>query len=209
METHYEQFGYRPSNQRPARAKPHGTALDLEAYWRTRCLRAEVARDVSLAELRASRRATRKATRRLHHLTARQMTARPLGAARARLTLLAKRSILALLLLACLASPALAGQLTLSWTDTAVDEQGFKVERCQVLAPALSCDTFMQIASVADDPDVYGTKVWVSKNLAIGTTWCYRVRAYNAAGHSGYSNEACGTVAAAVPPADPANLAVQ
>jgi hypothetical protein len=34
---------------------------------------------------------------------------------------------------------------------------------------------------------------FVDATLAASTTYCYRVRAYNSAGNSGYSPELCGT----------------
>ena len=110
-----------------------------------------------------------------------------------------------------LATPAWAGQLTLTWTDNAIDEQGFRVERCQVIAPATSCANYIQIASVASMAEVGWTKTWANSGaiLTLGSTWCYRVRAFNASGASEYSNEACGTVAAQVPPAAATDLTVQ
>lgn len=108
-----------------------------------------------------------------------------------------------------LSLPAWAGQLTLSWTDNSLDEQAFYVERCQVVAPAAACANYIQIAAVPALPDVGGTKFYLSGGLAVGTTWCYRVRAVNATGKSDYSNEACGTVGALVVPPAPVNLAVQ
>ena len=104
---------------------------------------------------------------------------------------------------------AWAGQLILSWTDNSTDEQGFKVERCQLIVPATSCIVYIQIAAVPALLDTGGTKTYTSAGLAVGSTWCYRVRAYNQTGNSGYSNEACGTVAALSVPLDPANLMVQ
>ena len=119
------------------------------------------------------------------------------------------RRLLLLCLLASWPGIAVAGQLVLSWTDNSLDESGFKVERCQVIAPATTCTTYIQIASVSALADTGGTKTYVSGGLAIGTTWCYRVRSYNAIGNSAYSNEACGTVAAQLSPGEPVNLAVQ
>lgn len=115
----------------------------------------------------------------------------------------------AALLSLTLTSPAVAGQLVLLWTDNSFDEQGFKIERCQVLPPATTCANYVQIAAVGAVPDTGGTKTFVNNNLLSGSTWCYRVRAYNATGHSGYSNEACGIVGAGLAPLDPVNLQVQ
>jgi len=104
---------------------------------------------------------------------------------------------------------AWAGQLTLTWTDNSVDEQGFKVERCQVIAPATTCANYLQIASVPVAASVGATAVWVNANLATGLTYCYRVRAFNTTGNSGYTNEACGVVAPPAAPLDPSNLQAQ
>jgi leucyl aminopeptidase len=75
-----------------------------------------------------------------------------------------------------------AGQINLAWTDTASTEAGFKIER--------SADgvTFTQIATV-------GTSVtsYANTGLAAATTYFYRVRAYNSAGDSDYSNVAQAT----------------
>jgi hypothetical protein len=42
-----------------------------------------------------------------------------------------------------------------------------------------------------------GTAGYVDATVTAGTTYCYRVRAYNSAGDSAYSNAACGTPASA------------
>ena len=41
------------------------------------------------------------------------------------------------------------------------------------------------------------TASYTDVNLPNGTTYCYRVRAYNAGGTSGYSNEQCATTSVA------------
>ena len=77
---------------------------------------------------------------------------------------------------------ALAGKrkITLSWTDNSNDETGFKVER--------STDgvTFTQIATTT-------SATYTDGNLTTGRTYHYRVRAYNGAGDSLYSNTATAT----------------
>ena len=76
---------------------------------------------------------------------------------------------------------ASAAQLLLTWTDNSGNEDGFKVERKTGLAG------YAQVATVAaNDPS------FIDPNLVAGTTYCYRVRAFNAGGDSAYSNEACG-----------------
>ena len=89
------------------------------------------------------------------------------------------------LLLATVVSPVAsdAAQLTLTWTDAANDEDGFKIER-----DAGPTGTFVQIATVGASVTSY-----IDSGLASATTYCYRVRAFNFAGDSAYSNQACGT----------------
>jgi uncharacterized repeat protein (TIGR02543 family) len=80
-------------------------------------------------------------------------------------------------------TPAVAAQLTLTWTDAASNEDGFKIERATG-----TTGSYAQITTVAA-----GTTGYVDAPLTAGTTYCYRVRAYNAAGNSAYSNAACAT----------------
>jgi hypothetical protein len=80
---------------------------------------------------------------------------------------------------------AAAGQLTLTWADGSADEQGVSIERA-LGTPG----TFREI--VATGPDVTS---YIDSSLADATTYCYRVRAFNAAGSSDYSNTACAATA--------------
>jgi hypothetical protein len=75
------------------------------------------------------------------------------------------------------ASPGGAGTVGLSWTDNSGNELGFRIERS---ADGLS---FAEIGTVG--PDVASFQ----DSLPLQTGF-YRVRAYNAAGASGYSNPA-------------------
>ncbi len=70
-------------------------------------------------------------------------------------------------------------QIRLTWTDNSGNETGFKIERCTGAA----CANFSQIASVGANVTSYS-----STGLKRNTTYRYRVRAYNAAGNSAYSN---------------------
>jgi hypothetical protein len=71
-----------------------------------------------------------------------------------------------------------AAELTLTWDDNSSDETGFKIER------ALNGSTsFTQVATVAPNVTSY-----VDSGLSAGTQYSYRVRAYNEAGDSAYSN---------------------
>jgi Divergent InlB B-repeat domain len=81
---------------------------------------------------------------------------------------------------------ACAAQLTLHWTDRATNEAGFNVER-----KLGSTGTFVQVAAVGTNVTSY-----VDASLAASTTYCYRVRAFNSAGNSTYSNAVCGTTLA-------------
>jgi hypothetical protein len=78
-------------------------------------------------------------------------------------------------------------RIKLTWADNAVNESGFKIERCQ--GPA--CTTFSQIATRRAN-----ITTLINGNLAANTTYCYRVRAYNANGNSSYSDSVCATNAA-------------
>jgi hypothetical protein len=70
-------------------------------------------------------------------------------------------------------------QINLAWTDNSSNENGFKVERCT----GATCSNFKQIATVAADAASYA-----NSGLKRNTTYRYRIRAYNSAGNSAYSN---------------------
>lgn len=76
-----------------------------------------------------------------------------------------------------------SSRITLNWDDNSDDEDGFKIER-----KTGAGGTFSQIATVEANKTGY-----TDKNLNASTTYCYRVRAFNSAGNSGYSNEECAT----------------
>lgn len=73
-------------------------------------------------------------------------------------------------------------KVTLSWADNSGNESGFKIER--------STDgvVFTQIATTGADVTTY-----TNGSLTSGTTYHYRVRAYNSSGDSAYSNVASAT----------------
>jgi hypothetical protein len=89
------------------------------------------------------------------------------------------------------APPAAASQLTaaalsrseiqLRWRDNADNEDGFRIERCV----GSTCTTFTQVAVAGRDATGF-----VDSGLARNTTYSYRVRAFNDAGTSGFSNRA-------------------
>ncbi|HEY6065642.1 MAG TPA: fibronectin type III domain-containing protein, partial [Thermoanaerobaculia bacterium] len=76
---------------------------------------------------------------------------------------------------------ASTSQINVSWTDNSSNETGFKVERA-----TSSSGPWGQIGTTA------GT-TYADSGLAASTTYWYRVRAFNTAGDSGYTNSASAT----------------
>jgi hypothetical protein len=74
-----------------------------------------------------------------------------------------------------------AAQLQLRWQDGSSDEDGFQIERKS------GRGKFKLLATTGPDVTFY-----LDTNLKSVTIYCYRVRAYNSAGNSQYSNPACG-----------------
>ena len=70
-------------------------------------------------------------------------------------------------------------QINLTWTDISNNETGFKIERCT----GAGCSIFSQIDMVGA-----GVTSYQNTGLSSKTQYRYRVRAYNAAGNSAYSN---------------------
>ncbi|WP_139924339.1 reprolysin-like metallopeptidase [Hymenobacter sp. DG01] len=73
--------------------------------------------------------------------------------------------------------------LNLQWSDNSGNETGFEIERAQ-----LNTTAFSRIATVGANITDY------TDQLRTNGTFCYRVRAINGNGASGYSNEGCQTV---------------
>jgi hypothetical protein len=91
--------------------------------------------------------------------------------------------LISLLSLAALGGPreSGAGELQATWMDNSSDEDGFKIER-----RTGTTQTYTQIAIVGANVTSYN-----DSGLVDGDTYCYRVNAFNAAGSSPYSDEAC------------------
>jgi hypothetical protein len=75
-----------------------------------------------------------------------------------------------------------AAQLTLTWNDMSGNEDGFHIER----KPG-NGGMYALLANVGA-----GTTGYVDGTVTGGSAYCYRVSAYNTAGDSPFSNEACG-----------------
>ena len=94
------------------------------------------------------------------------------------------------------AAAASASQINLTWTDTSTNEDGFRVER--------STDggvTWTARATLGANATAFA-----DTGLTAGTTYTYRVRAYNVTGNSAYSNTAAATTPILTLPAAPTNL---
>jgi Divergent InlB B-repeat domain len=84
--------------------------------------------------------------------------------------------------IASTSSLALGASLTLTWQDNSTNEDGFKIER------GVS-GSYAEIASVGPNIQSY-----TDTSILAGTTYCYRVRAFNSYGISSPSNESCATI---------------
>ncbi len=73
-------------------------------------------------------------------------------------------------------------QINLTWTDNSSNETGFKIER------KTGAGSYVEIKQVAANITSFN-----DTGLAAGTTYTYRVLAYNSGGDSPYSNEASAT----------------
>ena len=74
-------------------------------------------------------------------------------------------------------------QIVLTWIDNSTGEDGFKIERKEAE------EQFLGIASIAKNQTAY-----TDSSLKAGKTYTYRLRAFNAAASSPYSNEASATL---------------
>jgi hypothetical protein len=87
------------------------------------------------------------------------------------------------------ASVVESATLLLNWRDNSHNELGFTIER-------LVAGNYVQIARVGAN-----TQSYTDSGLNVGSSYCYRVRAFNVAGESMTSNNACATVTGSSPAA--------
>lgn len=73
-----------------------------------------------------------------------------------------------------------ATQITMTWSDSSNNEDGFKIEQLNGNAG------WVQIATVGPNVTTY-----TATGLQLDNQYCYRVRAYNGSGNSAYSNQDC------------------
>ena len=78
-----------------------------------------------------------------------------------------------------------APQVTLTWRDNSINEDGFVIER----RPSTG-GTYTPVAQVGQNVTSY-----IDNTVVAGSGYCYRVQSFNSDGTSPYSNEACRTVA--------------
>jgi fibronectin type 3 domain-containing protein len=94
------------------------------------------------------------------------------------------------------ATAASATQINLAWTNNAINQTGYKVER------SVDNVTFAQIGTTGASATTYS-----DPNLAPKTLYYYRVRATNSSGDSAYSNvSSATTLPDTTPPTAPSNL---
>jgi len=79
-----------------------------------------------------------------------------------------------------------ASRVDLTWQDRSSDESGFKIER------RTGSGSFAELGTVSAD-----TTSYADRSVQAATTYTYRVRAYNPAGNSSYSNQATAKTAEA------------
>ena len=89
------------------------------------------------------------------------------------------------------ATAASTGSINLAWNDASNNESGFRIERKTGATGA-----YGEIATVPA-----GQASYTNTDLSAATIYFYRVRAYNTAGPSAYSNEASATTSSSLPPA--------
>ncbi len=86
--------------------------------------------------------------------------------------------------------------VTLVWKDNASDETEYEVQRKEDNGP---------FSDYGKTGAFNGSGAFIDSKISAGKTYCYRVRATNSGGPSGYSNEACASALPA-PPNAPTDL---
>ncbi|MBN1672357.1 MAG: chitobiase/beta-hexosaminidase C-terminal domain-containing protein, partial [Kiritimatiellae bacterium] len=94
------------------------------------------------------------------------------------------------------ATAVATNRIDLGWQDRSTDETRFKIDR-----RLLGATTWTRIAE-----PIANTTNYSDATVTPGTTYVYRVKAYNAAGNSDYSNDAPATTPATGGPAAPSGL---
>ena len=97
-----------------------------------------------------------------------------------------------------LTASAGSGLINLTWTDNSANEAGFNIQRATNSGFTANLTTFTVAA---------GASAYTDNTVVGGTTYYYRVRAFNSAGQSSPSNTSSATVSATVTvPAAPTGL---
>ena len=95
-------------------------------------------------------------------------------------------------------------QVSVTWTDNAIDETGFVVERCT----GSGCTNFTQIAAPLASPGTGATVTYPDTAVTGGNTYRYQVKAVNAGGSSAYIPSPPVSVPVDPAPAAPTNVTV-
>jgi len=107
------------------------------------------------------------------------------------------------LLLGALAAPA--AQVNLTFGDASNNETGFTLERAPGLNATTGFSVLANIPSTGAAVAGVGPRTYTDTTAAAATAYSYRIRAYNAAGPSAWSNTANFTTSSP-PPSTPGTL---